>query len=257
MCLLRRKAYFLDHEKGSRYFHIFLHTYHRHSSIYQLTLVSPLHTHANNARWQVAPSLIKHERPVSPTTMARRLRSEDKKCEKHVVMYEKACARNETYLQTKRGGLWQVLEEDATMIRQMIILRDVIYCVLSTLSTRRREGGERPTNKRSILPQGGPKGPHPSIVQPPATARDNKSTPPDVTPQLDENGEVIVASPKARKKKTNRYKRGESTGDGLKRSDSSVTVDSTGTGMGRYSHNLLNAFIVYFIYPFIHTLMRH
>jgi hypothetical protein len=161
--------------------------------------------------------------------MARRLRSENKKCDQHVIKYENACKRDDSYLQEKRGGLWQVLEEDATMIRQMIILRDVIYSVLTVLSGKRRMDGERPINKKSILPLGGPKGPHPSQVQPPATARntdDNTNT----IPELDENGEEIIVSDapkKALKKKTNRYKRGESTGDGLKRSESTASGDGT------------------------------
>ena len=174
----------------------------------------------------MSPVLIKNERPVSPSTMSRRLRSEEKKCDQHMINYENACKRNDSYLHERRGGLWKVLEEDATMIRQMIILRDVIYCVLKRLSTIRREKGERPTNKQSILPLGGPKGPHPSQVQPPATARNTDDAPP---PEMDENGDVIPKNPKKLlKKKTNRYKRGESTGDGLIRSESTASVGTDG-----------------------------
>jgi hypothetical protein len=168
-------------------------------------------------RWKEAPALIKNERPVSPTTMARRLRSENKKCEGHMIKYENACKRSESYLHQKRGGLWKVLEEDAMMLRQMIILRDVIYCVLTLLNAKRRDAGERPVNKKSILPLGGPKGPHPSEVQPPATARVDTES-----PEVDENGDDIVKPKKAVKKRTNRYKRGESTGDGLQKSESTV-----------------------------------
>lgn len=187
--------------------------------------------HTVISRWKTAPALIKNERAVSPNTMARRLRAEEKKCDQHMIQYENACKRNESYLHTKRGGLWQVLEEDATMLRQMIILRDIIYCVLHRLSTKRRENGERPTNKQSILPVGGPKGPHPSQVQPPATARDNDdifasdNSAPNADAFTDE--EVVVKNPKKLlKKRSNRYKRGESTGDGLQSPVKRVTTEA-------------------------------
>ena len=190
-----------------------------------LTVICIIYVMYLSNRYKTPPALIKNERPVSPTTMSRRLKSESKKNEKNVIKYENACKRDETYLQERRGGLWKVLEEDSLKLRQMIILRDVIYCAMLTMSGKRREKGERPTNRKSILPLGGPKGPHPSEVEPPATARITDNTVPEV--ENDESGKdtEVEAPKKAAKRRNNRYKRGQSTGDGLTAKTSDVEGD--------------------------------
>jgi hypothetical protein len=98
----------------------------------------------NGNRFYSTPYLISHERPGSPRTIQRRITFQTKIRDKRMEKYQELC-RDVEYTKEHEGGQWKAIETEILHARQLVLMRDLIFCLLKELSQKRRELGERPT----------------------------------------------------------------------------------------------------------------
>jgi hypothetical protein len=113
---VRRGAYFLDKQNGNRFYS--------------------------------TPYLISHERPGSPRTIQRRITFQNKIRDKRMEKYQELC-RDVEFTKEHEGGPWKAIETEILLARQLVLLRDLIFCLFKELSQKRRELGERPVASQS------------------------------------------------------------------------------------------------------------
>lgn len=98
----------------------------------------------NGNRFYSTPYLIRHERPGSPRTIQRRITFYTKIRDKRMEKYQELC-RDAEYTKEHEGGQWKAIETEIVCARQLVLMRDLIFCLFKELSQKRRESGERPT----------------------------------------------------------------------------------------------------------------
>jgi hypothetical protein len=96
-------------------------------------------------KWIHAPVFIRHERPASPRTISRRLKSQEDMRQFRHARNKKILAQQPKFSQ---NNIWEHTEQNIVYMRQIVVLRDVVLSLMKTMSLKRRESGEK-----TVLPR--------------------------------------------------------------------------------------------------------